>query len=932
MNKLRSMTALLLLLLGGCSVLGGDHAPTIGDLSNRPVEMTDTPINSSEKLAMSAYRNFLDTDDDTDARPHAMRRLADINLEAEVLPEAEYDIDKEMALYPQQVQDSIHLYRELLKKYPHRENNDSVLYQLARAYELGGQPDKSLATLARMVRQYPDSKHWLESRFRRGEILFVQKKYRAAENSYQAVVDAGSDSPFHEQALYKLGWSYFKQGLFEESQDAFITLLDMKLDSEVTGPARLDTLERAERERVDDTLRVMSLGFAYEQGAATVAKTFKRQGSRAYEDIIYDNLGSLYLDKERYNDAAETFEAFVDHNKMHAQAPAFQMRVIETYRKGKFPTQVLQGKKDFVDSYNLKSSYWQHHDPSESMQVMGFLKVTMTDLSRHYHARAQKHHKSADYDEAVHWYRSFLGSFPQDTEAAGMNFLLAELLFDAGRFAAAADEFVITAYDYPAHEKAADSGYASVLARTRHEATLAGTGKQGWHEQSIENALRFATSFPEHSESLAVMTKSSEQLLAIRHNKRAIEIARIVIDDERASATQQRVSWTVQAHAWFDLQDYLHAEQAYHQVLALAPANDDNKSSVIERLAASIYKQGEAAQAAGDTANAVAHYKRVGTATPTAAIVATAEYDAAAGQIELQDWTAAADTLEQFRKHFPDDPRQGEVTRRLATAYISGDRPLQAATEFERIGRDAKDASLRKDALWQAAELYLAAQRPMQSSSMYVEYIRQFPQPIEPAIEARYRIARLHREAGKTGKYHQWLQQLIKADQQAGNGRTDRTRYLAATSRLTLADNQFERYAAVQLKLPLKKSLASKKRLMQETLKQYEQAAAYEIAEVTTAAAFHTAQIYTNMGDALMNSERPRNLDAEALEQYGILLEDQAYPFEEQAIALHETNVARIEAGHYDSWIEHSLQALARIVPAQYAKQERGASHVAALD
>ena len=932
MMRIAFITALTAVLLSGCSILGGgDNAPTIGDLGKRPVKLEDTPITSTEQQAMNAYRDFLATRDESDARPHAMRRLADINLEAEVLPEADFDTEKAVSLYPEQVKDSITLYRNLLKNYPHRENNDAVLYQLARAYELGGEPDKSLATLARLVRDYPDSKHWLESRFRRGEILFVQKNYRAAENSYQSVVDAGTDNPFYEQSLYKLGWSYFKQGMFTEGLDAFTALLDLKIDSTLSGDERLDQLARADRERIDDTLRVISLSFSYEQGANSVAAYFSNAGSRHYEDIIYDRLGLLYLDKERFNDAAETFNAFVEHNPFHAQAPAFQMRVIETYRQGKFPSLVLQGKKDFVDRYNLHSEYWQHHDPAESVQVMGFLKVTMTDLSKHYHALAQKHRKPADYAEATHWYRSFLGSFPQDEAAPGMNFLLAELLFESGQYAAAANEYIITAYDYPAHDKAADAGYASVLARNKHEDTLADPDKPAWHAQSIENALRFASGFPAHEQSLAVLTRSAEQLLAIHQNPRAIEVAGAVIKNTAATTTQQRVAWTVQAHAYFDLADYLHAEQAYQQVLTLTDADDENKPAITERLAASIYKQGEAEKAAGDTAAAVAHFQRVRSATPTASIVATAEYDAAAGLLQLQDWGAAAGMLQQFRTAFPDDPRQGEVTRRLATAYLSADEPLQAAVEFERIGRDSADATLRKDALWQSAELYAKAGRTAQSTELYSEYIRQFPQPWEPAIEARHHIAGQHRRDGNTAAYHRTLTDIIEADRAAGGNRTDRTRYLAATAQLVLARVQFAHYENVRLTLPLKQSLNTKKRLMQTALTQLELAAAYEIAGVTTSAAYHTAQIYSHLARALMQSERPSNLDADSLEQYNILLEDQAYPFEEQAITLHETNAARVQNGYYDAWIGKSLQALSALVPAQYAKQERGAPYVATL-
>jgi TolA-binding protein len=929
MNASAALILALSFSLAGCSFMRGDAEPTIADLGKRPVQLDDVPIESNEQQAMSAYRRFLSTGDDTEARPQAMRRLADINLEAEVMPQADYD--NPVSLYPQQAQDSIKLYEQVLANYPDRADNDSVLYQLARAYELGGSPDKSLATLKRLVRDYPGGRYRLEAEFRRGEIRFVQKKYDRAGKAYHAVVDAGPTSPFFEQSLYKLGWCYFKQGLYFEGLDAFTALLDRKLDSEAGTTEPLAGLQRAERERVDDTLRVMSLSFSYEEGPRSVASYFSQRGTRHYEDIVYERLGSLYLDKERYTDAAQTFQSFVDNNPVHVRAPAFQMRVIDAYHAGKFPTLVLQGKKDFVDRYNLQSEYWQHHDRESAGEVLGFLKLTMTDLSRHYHALAQRTRKPADYLEATHWYRSYLGSFGDSPEAPGMNFLLAELLFESGHFADAAQEYVHTAYDYGEHEQAAEAGYAAVLAYDKQEATLAGTARHDWHRAAIENALRFASTFAQHPQAVAVMTKSAEQLLALNENERAIQVAQAVIDNPGADAQQLRVSWTVQAHAWFDLQDFLLAEQAYQQVLTRTADNSEDKDSLIERLAASIYKQGESAQAAGDTAAAVAHFLRVRSITPGASIVATAEYDAAAGLLRLEQWSAAAGTLEQFRQHHPDDPRQAEVTRRLATAYFNSAQPLQAAQEFERIGRAAGEAGLRSDALWQSAELYAKARRPQQSIAVYEYYVQQFPRPAEAAIEARQRIAEQFRAEHDTGKYHHWLNEIINADTSAGSERSDRTRYLAAGARLVLANVQFAQFAAVQLRLPLKKSLDTKKRLMQAALKQYEQAAAYEVAGVTTAAAFHSAQIYAHLGESLMESERPDNLDAEALEEYNILLEDQAYPFEEQAITLHETNVARIDAGLYDAWIEKSLQTLAELVPAQYAKQERSADYVATL-
>ncbi|MGB5717395.1 MAG: tetratricopeptide repeat protein [Gammaproteobacteria bacterium] len=918
-------------LSSACSILHGDNEPTIASLGKRPVKLEDTPVSASEVQAISAYRSFLDSGDESDSRPHAMRRIADLNLEKEELPQTGQTNPDTPSLQPIEARESIELYQSVLSLYPQRADNDSVLYQLARAYEMDGQPRQSLDTLATLVQHYPQSQYVLEAQFRRGEILFEQRDYDNAEQAYRAVVSSGPDNPFYRQSLYKSGWCFFKLSALDESLDAFMALLDLELQDTEAGIAQLDQLSRPRRELVDDTLRVVSLGFSYGQGADGVAEYFRRRGTRYYEYIIYDNLGLLYLQKERYNDAAQTFQAFVTQNPVHRLAPGFQMRVIETYQQGKFPTLVLESKEALVDQYNLQSEYWQHYSPEDNPQVLDYLKLAMTDLSRHYHALAQKDKKPQDYQQAAHWYRRYLGSFREDADAPQMNFLLAELLFESGDYQQAALEYEITAYDYAPHENAAAAGYAAVLAYDKQEERLTGSAQQAWHQQSIEHAIRFASTFPRHPQAMAVLTRSSEQLLASGDQERAIQVAQTVIASEQASAVQQQVAWTVQAHAYFEQGDFLQAEAAYQQVRQRMPRNDKEFHNINDRLAASIYKQGEAAQVAGDTADAVAHFQRVREVTPTASIVATAEFDAAAGLLSLQQWSQAAAVLDRFRNSYPNDPRQDEVTRRLAMAYLAGEQPLQAAREFERIGNSHEDPTLRREALWQAAELYTTAGQPNESVVAYQHYIQQFPQPVEPAVEARQRIATHYAASNNLSEQQRWLKDIIRADRQAGKQRSDRTRYLAARAQLTLADNAHENYRGVRLVLPLKKSLAVKKRLMQSAMQQYEQAAAYQVAEVTTAATFQTAQIYTELGIALLESQRPANLSGETLEQYNILLEEQAYPFEEQAITLHETNVQRIESGLYNAWIEKSLQQLAHLVPARYAKLERGAPYVTAL-
>ena len=127
--------------------------------------------------------------------------------------------------------EAIRTYQKILDTYPDYERNDKVLYQMSRAYDEIGQPDKAMEVMNRLVREYPHSQHVDEVQFRRGEYYFVRKKFIDAEDAYGAVIRMGSGSSYYELALYKKGWSLYKQDLYEEALHHYIALLDYKLST-----------------------------------------------------------------------------------------------------------------------------------------------------------------------------------------------------------------------------------------------------------------------------------------------------------------------------------------------------------------------------------------------------------------------------------------------------------------------------------------------------------------------------------------------------------------------------------------------------------------------------------------------------------------------------------------------------------------------------
>ena len=790
--------------------------------------------------------------------------------------------------------------------------------------------------LNQVVANYPDTRLVDEVQFRRGEMLFLRKDYNGAEQAYQAVIRYGDESRFYEQSLYKLGWSQFKLAWHEDSFGPFFELLDRKIGSIdlKDGDQRLEALSRAERELVEDTFRVLSISFSYMDGAQSIDEYLSSRESPAYTHVIYRNLGDLYLEKQRFIDAAETYEAFVNQDPFHPKAPLLQVEVIEAYKQGGFPSLVLDGKKGFVERYGMDGEFWVRNSADEHEAVKAHLKSNLTDLAKYYHAQAQEGGKRSDYQEASRWYRKYLAYFPEDPDSANTNFLLAEILFESEQYQDATTEYERTAYAYPMHDKSAEAGYAALLAYREHEKSLDGQARNEWHQAYLDSGLRFADTYPEHPESGAVLTSVAEDLFKQNQFDLAVAVGQAVIAKQPpVEAPLARTAWTVVAHSQFDLANFAAAESAYYSLRAVTPADDAEANQEIkDRIASSIYKQGEQARDAGDLETAVTHFTRLGTAVPDSDIRATAEYDAAAALINMQAWDRATTVLEQYRRDYPESEFSDDITQKLAVTYLESGRGAEAAQEFERIAEaPASSDEIRREALWKAAGLYEKSGTTASEKRVLENIVTRYPDPLAESIEARYRLLEIAEASGDAAERMARLQDLVDVDRSAGAQRSDRTRYLAAKASLELAEPVRRKFEVLNLTQPLADSMKIKRAAMEDVIEAYTGAADYGVAEVTTAATFRLGEIYERFSADLMESERPAELDEAALEQYEFLLEEQAFPFEEKAIDLYMANADRAVDGVYDEWVKKSFDRLAGLMPARYAKTERSEDVVTSL-
>lgn len=960
---------------------------TLADLESYPVEIQAGSIDeASIEGALESYRQAVQLFDDPQKRVDSLRRMADlamsattaregedISLEekpvvpAQLSEDAEVKMDREIdemlfksfmqgakdaksqeemyrmldlagGIVPElegnelaaNYETAILLYQTVAKTSQDPKEKAEAYYLLAKAYDIAGRHDESIATLKEIGKLYPNSTFYLESQFRLGESYFSENEFDLATAAYGEVVRAGTATTFYEQAIYKRGWSQYKVSDYEKAIADFFTLIALL---EKASP---DAKNAKLNERLlGDTYRVASMSFNNLDGVKSVTAWFTKHGHLPYEHKVYRALGDVYSKQERYLDANDTFDAFVALYPDSDLAPEFSTGAIKALQDGGFPSEVLPAKEKFVKAYGVNSAYWKRHE-AQRTAYLPLLKSHLLDIAKHHHAAAQKSKVAADFLSAANWYQQILLTDPADTSLAAVNHLYAEALFSGKDFNKSIREFERTAYEYPGYEKASDAAYFGLVAYQAASDEIRENPKQEKAykqllDQKIIAGLKFAGTFQAHEKAPTVLQTIIEDQLAKKDVAAAIRTAGILVSLNPLPSTDlQKYGWQTIANGEFDMGRHKVAEFAYSKVLAFTDLKPADRKIYSERLAASIYKQGEKLVAEGKDMEGAQEFMRVGTLVPDTGIRANAEFDAATIFLKKEEWVLAIPVLEQFRIRYPQHALTETVPDKLALAYEKTGDFTGAAREMETIHdiNVKTNPELARAALWQAAEFIGKANNEDGVIRLYNKYIVSHPLPLEPRMEAQYKLLKISENRNDMHSRDILLAALSTGAKYAGTAATPRTNYLGAYASFMVAEPTFQRFTDYPLKAPLKVSLGEKRKLMQQALDAYTTTAKLGVAEYASAAQFRTAEVYRILAADLMSSERPRGLDELELEQYDLLLEEQALPFEDKAIDLYTQNTNLVNQDIYDDWVKKSFKALFVLQPGRYGKKEQAEDYV----
>lgn len=943
-----------------------DVAPTVGSVTENNGKLKNgmlvvkTPsilrvqssgaVGTDSRAAIASYDRVIELSADPQMRAEAMRRAAYLRI-AMVDSGESGDAQADAA----ELQKAIAIYQRLLREQPNDPANDLAYYQLARAHQLADNNNAAIDALRHLGAAYPKSALAGDSRFRAAELLYVQSRYGEAEVEYRAVLALGDKGGFFVPAQYKLGWALYKQSKYEESLPVFMAILERELP-----PGVLDDPDKAlavvapqKAELAADALRVSGLAFAALGGGKAANAYFAAHGEPRFATLSYVALGNALLDQQRYSDAAEVYLAFVERHPNHARAPDFQQHVIAAYQDGGFSEPLLRAKETYTERYLPGSAYWvalgaaQGKDAQPPETVLAELRRHLDDLGHYHQARAQRMPQGSAAEvaarrevflAAAERYRRLLQIAPAaDPRRAEIAMLQADALFDGGRAQDAAEQYQRIAYDssyVDAGARAPEAAFASVQAWQRLAGEAGADARPAALRQSVAASVKMADRFAAHPQWVAVLTRAAQDLYEVHDDAQAVALAERTLQAGKPIAAEQRVAlYSVVADARFAQKDYARAEEAYAALLPQLSREAPRRTVVVENLATAIYRQAESARDKNDLRTAATLFQRVGQMAPEAGIRPTADYDAGAVLIALKDWRAAEIALEQFRSRYPAHALGGEVDKKLAFVYQEDHKPAAAADAYARVAqRPAEALDTRREAAWQAAQLYDQAKMPPAAARAYESYLASFPQNLDRGLTARRRLADLARDYARDETiYRRWLQDIVMADASAAGARSSASKAMAAQASLEIGRLDAAAARQLVLRAPVTQNLPRRKQATETAIAALLRAANYGEAGITTAATYEIGSVYRDFGRALLDSERPHHLDGDAMEQYQILLEEQADPFERKAIEAHEANLGRIKNGHWDDWIHRSAASLTELAPGRYGKNEIREDHYDAL-
>ncbi len=755
---------------------------------------------------------FLERNPDSRVGDRVLIRLAELYIEEvdENFEEQMREYDRLISLYQQNEIDSlpsepkkdysgvVDLYNQLVNDYPHSDLVDDALFNIGLLYETSGHADSAFVYYNRVLELFPYSELEPDVLMRLGEYYFNPpiNDIDTAISYFEKVLEFKT-SPRYNEALYRLGWSYYRLNQYEKAISYFTLLAD-----DVQYAKKYDPENRYSNPAVlDESIEYIGICFVEKGGPEAAASYLQKIGGRDYGVHILKRMGDAYMkEKEDYEKAIQSYEFLLNRYPAAPIAPRIQNNIVICYRRSDNETYAYVARDQLFDNYRPGTDWWQQN-PDEALQeeALGYAETALRDNITFLYNTAQETERKDIYSKSVVESRRYLQAFPNDSSAQHIHWNMALILdTQLGRVDSAYAEYIEISnryWDSPYQRYAAKNAVA--LARDAAMAEVAKAEEQASEEQtvSIEELRRqaeaegiedfnfrarmkleerslsgpeqkladaydnFIKLFPHEEETPLFLANAGALYYSHNQFRQALKYFKTLMrhfpGDEQVAQAQFAIM-----ESYFGKADFQSSEIIARKIVN-SDASEDIRQRGRRRLAESIYLNAEMLAESNQHYEAGKEYQRVVKEVPTSEFADLALFNAAVEYDKANDYMRAIESYNYLLATHPNSVYIYDAQNNLAFDYVELGDYHNAALTYQRLATIHPDEKQARDALYNASLYYAKAFEYERAINANQLFLQRFPKD-EQADELAFEIPRFYEQMNKSDEAFEGYEEYVE--------------------------------------------------------------------------------------------------------------------------------------------------------------------------
>ncbi len=686
----------------------------------------------------------------------------ELEIEPQVPKEPVYDYSK-----------AIEVYDRILNSYPRSEYADDALYTKAFLLEKMKKGSIARRIYQEVIDKYPESLFAAESYMRLAEYYFAPRVGKEREKNivelqkaiklYKNVLNY-RNSKRYDEALYKLGWSYFKLAAVDPKYYSDAIIYFMAVADDIQRAEKLDPKNRISTPSVkEEAITYIGISFSDEEtyanaGVYNARKFIERIGGRDYGVEIMRALGETYQKVENYERAISAYENLLDMYPKYEEAPLVTQKVAETYYDMGQDHKEYQTRENLYANYNPNSEWYNYIENSEIPNKLKYIQDAYKLAERSLFTNVfldQEKAKEAEsegitsaplWQKVANGCKDYLTVFGTDSNAYTVNWNYAFIL-DAkmGKYDVAFEQYMRVSNDYFEKEYQEQSAVNAIFVAETLVTIASGPADTSLIDFENPEAIRpdilsddekrvieaynnYIKLFPDGNMTPVFLAKAG----GIYFNHKQFAEAKVYFNTlvkRFPGAKQKSIAYRSIMNSYFALGKFKDSELIAKQILQQADVPDEDKIFAEKRLAQSIFKNAKLLQDQGLYLEAALEYRRVyDESTAEEGLVDASLYNSAYMYDEIQEWQKAVDTYILLVDKYPNSKYALRSLNNAAEDYKEMKNYADAGNIFNKIYElNTENFEIAEPALSNASYYYGKGEEWQKAIDANNKYISVYP-------------------------------------------------------------------------------------------------------------------------------------------------------------------------------------------------------------